>query len=117
MFKKTFFLFFIAMTMSLSFCTTAKKAASGGADKKVMYTYAEDIAPLMEQYCTPCHFPNGGRLKFLDTRKAVAENIDNIIYKVELPVGTDGFMPFKSEVPLSESQIQLLKYWRESGMN
>jgi hypothetical protein len=117
MIKRVFYLLLLVLTMTLSFCTTTKKAASGDADHKVMYTYEADIAPLMVQHCTPCHFPGRGKMKFLDTHKAVKDNIDNIIYKVELPVGTDGFMPFKSAVALSEDQIKTLKGWRDSGMN
>jgi hypothetical protein len=116
MFQKIMLLLLLATTMTLSFCTTSKKAVSKAADDKTIYSYAGDIVPLIEAYCTPCHFPNGGKVKFLDTHKAVVDNIDNIIYKVELPVGTDGFMPFKSDVALSESQIQLLKDWKNSGM-
>ena len=107
-------MFLLAMAMTLSFCTTSKKAA---ATKSNDPTYAVDIAPLLQQNCAPCHFPNGGRMKFLDTQNAVKENIDHIIMRVSLPVGTKGFMPFKSDVALSESQIQLLKDWKESGMN
>lgn len=116
MFQKIMLLLLIATTMTLSFCTTSKKATSGAADEKGVYSYANDIAPLIDAYCTPCHFPDGGKLKFLDTRKAVTDNIDNIIYKVQLPVGSDGFMPAGSERPLSASQIQLLKDWKDSGM-
>lgn len=116
MFQKTMLLLIFATSMTLSFCTTSKKAVSGAAGDKAMYSYAGDIAPLIDAYCSPCHFPDGGKLKFLDTRKAVADNIDNILYKVQLPVGSDGFMPAGSESPLSPSQIQLLKDWKNSGM-
>ena len=117
MIKRIFYVLFISMTMTLSFCTTTKRAVSSDAADKGAITYVAYIAPLMEQHCSPCHFPDGGKLEFLDTYKAVKNNIDNIIYKVGLPVGADGFMPFKSKVALSDDQIQLLKDWRDSGMN
>jgi hypothetical protein len=116
MIKRIFYVLFISMAMTLSFCTTTRKAASSDTNEKGVVTYVTDIAPLMEQHCTPCHFPGGGKMKFLDTYKAVKDNIDNIIYKVGLSVGADGFMPFKSDVALSASQIEALKSWRDSGM-
>lgn len=117
MLQKCLTLLAILTAMTLSFCTTTKKSVSGDGAQSNKITYNNDIAPLLEQHCTPCHFPGGGKMKFLDTYKAAKDNIDNIIYKVGLPVGTDGFMPFKSAVALSDEQIQLLKGWRDSGMN
>lgn len=102
----------VTAALTLSFCTTTKKAVSDDA----MYSYAEDIGPMIEHYCTPCHFPDGGKLKFLDTHKSIRKNIDDIIYRVSLPVGEDGFMPAGGEVALTDDQIQLLKDWRDEGM-
>ncbi len=102
--------------MTLSFCTTTKNAAlSSGTNAK--YSYAEDVAPLIGKYCSPCHFPDDGNLKFLDTHKAVARNIDDIIYRVDLSPGQDNFMPAGADIGLSNTEIQLLKDWRDSGMN
>ncbi len=118
MFQKTLMLMLIATTLTLSFCTSTKKAVSKDVTDvpESMISYTNEIAPLLDTYCTPCHFPGGGKLKFLDTRKAVADNIDDILYKVSLPVGSDGFMPAGSEVALSASQIQRLKDWKNGGM-
>jgi len=75
-------------------------------------SYVTDVAPILQERCTPCHYP-GGKKKFLDTYAAVSENIDDIIYRVELPVDADGFMPFKSKkAPLSDSLIHVLKVWK-----
>ena len=118
MVKKLFCVWAIIMAMTLSFCTTTKKAGSGSNAEASMITYKEDVAPLLGQSCSPCHFPDGGKVKFLDTHNAVRENIDDIILRVQLPVGSEGFMPFKSKRdPLTAEQIQLLKDWRSSGMN
>ncbi len=118
MVKKFLCIWVVVMAMTLSFCTTTKKAASGPVAGDAMISYQDDIAPLLGQSCSPCHFPDGGKVKFLDTHGAVSKSIDDIIQRVELPVEADGFMPFKSKKdPLTADQIQLLKDWRSSGMN
>ena len=104
----------VTTALTLSFCTTSKKAVS---NDDAMYSYAEDIGPMIEHYCSPCHFPDDGNLKFLDTHKSIRKNIDDIIYRVSLPIGEDGFMPAGSDVALTDDQIQLLKNWRAEGMN
>ena len=101
----------------LQFCTASRSAASGKTDG-TMVSYANDVAPILQAHCTPCHFPDGGKMKFLDTPAAVEANIDTILARVQLTPGTDGFMPFKSKKePLTEVQIQVLKKWKATGMS
>ena len=103
---------------ALQFCSTAK-SATGKKDTGpvVAYTYSKDVAPIMQARCTPCHFPDGGKKKFLDTHAAVSANIDDILRRVQLPMDSTAFMPFKSKKPaLSDSLIQVLKVWKENGM-
>ena len=79
-------------------------------------SYVTDIAPIIAERCSPCHFPGGKKL-FLDTYAAVSENFDDIIRRVELPVDAEGFMPFKSKKePLSDSLIHVLKVWKSQKM-
>jgi hypothetical protein len=95
--------------MVLSFCTTTKNAAG----KIQTVSYEADVAPILQERCTPCHFPDGGKRRFLDTHQAVKENIDSILYRVQLQPDQKGFMPFKSKKPpLSDSLINVLKTWR-----
>ena len=97
-------------TMVLPFCTTTKNAAG----KMQTVSYKADVAPILQERCTPCHFPDGGKRRFLDTYLAVQNNFDSIIYRVELPPDHPDFMPFKSKKPpLSDSLINVLKTWRE----
>ena len=80
-------------------------------------TYTKDIAPVMEQKCSPCHYPESGKKKFLDTYKATKNNIDDILNRVQLPTTDKYFMPFKSKKePLTEEEIKLLKDWVTQGM-
>jgi hypothetical protein len=99
----------------LPFCTVSKKAS---ADKKApAITFQKDILPVMQDRCTPCHFPENGKKKFLDTYAAVTNNIDDILARVQLPVDNKEFMPFKSKKePLSDSLIMVFKQWKEMGM-
>lgn len=105
------------MILVLPFCTTSKKAAGNHKKEAPKISYAVDIAPIMQERCTPCHFPDGGKRKFLDTYAAVSANIDDILYRIELPADSTGFMPFKSKKePLSDSLIQVIKLWKEQQM-
>ena len=97
----------------LPYCKTTKQAA--GKPKSV--TYTADVAPILADRCTPCHFPESGKKKFLDTYAAVQTNIDDILMRVQLPKEDPKFMPFKSKKePLSDSLIMVLKTWKETGM-
>jgi hypothetical protein len=83
----------------------------------VVVSYERDVAPIMIDRCTPCHFPDGGKKKFLDTYAAVSANIDDIISRVEMHPDSSKFMPFKSKkAPLNDSLVQVIKVWKESGM-
>jgi len=116
--KKTI-LFTIAIlsVIALQFCSTSKKAAS--ADKKApMLSYLKDISPIMQIHCTPCHFPEqGGKKPPLDSYITVRNNIDSILYRVQLPKDDKKFMPFMSKKePLSDSLIHVFIAWKDQGM-
>jgi len=103
----------------LQFCTTSRSSAGGpkAEAKTSVVSYANDIAPVMQTHCTPCHFPNGGKKKFLDTYGAVRDNFDDILFRVQLPADSSAFMPFRSKKePLSDSLIQVFVAWKATGM-
>jgi hypothetical protein len=82
-----------------------------------MLSWQKDISPVMQIHCSPCHFPETGKKKFLDTYTATRDNIDSILYRVQLPPDNPKFMPFKSKKePLSDSLIQIFKLWKVQGM-
>ena len=110
--KKFIFPFFILTAFILQFCTTTKNAA-GKNMKEPAVTYVADIEPIIKERCTPCHFPESGKKKFLDTYAAARDNIDSILFRVQLPTTHPKFMPFKSKKePLSDSLITVLKNWK-----
>jgi hypothetical protein len=110
------YLLYFLLVLSLPFCTTTKKAA-GSNTSVPAYTYTADVAPIIAARCTPCHFPETGKKKFLDTYGAVSSTIDEILHRVQLPQDSIRFMPFKAKKePLSDSLIMVLQLWKEGGM-
>jgi hypothetical protein len=104
-----------ASILILPYCKTTKKAIGESKTSPVRYT--ADIAPIMMDRCTPCHFPESGKKLPLDSYAAVKTNINEILMRVQLPKEDPKFMPFKSKKePLSDSLIMVLKLWKETGM-
>ena len=108
----------LAGALALQFCSGSKAAMSGRKKMEVKtVSYSTDVAPIIESHCTPCHFPDGGKKKFLDTYAAVSNNIDDILHRVQLPGDSTHFMPFKHKKPaLTDSLIQVLQVWKDTGM-
>src|SRR5688572_28347213 len=100
----------------LPFCTTTKKTTGDKKLTEPSVSYTHDVAPILQERCSPCHYP-GGKKKFLDTYAAVSGQIDDILYRVQLPADSAGFMPFKSKKPpLSDSLIQVIQLWKSQQM-
>ena len=110
--KQLVLFFFLLSLFFLPYCTTTKNAA-GKNMQEPSISYVADVAPILQTRCTPCHFPDQGKKKFLDTYVAARDNIDSIVARVELPISHPKFMPFKSKKePLSDSLINVLKLWK-----
>jgi uncharacterized membrane protein len=115
--KKTILFFTLIAAISLPFCTTSKNAAGDKKKVEPKISYATDVSPILQERCTPCHFPNGGKKKYLDTYAAVSENIDEILYRIQLPSDSTRFMPWRSKnEPLNDSLIQVIKMWKSQNM-
>jgi hypothetical protein len=97
-------------------CKTPQQTTTTAAPVVTVF-YEKDIKPIMVASCTPCHFPEQGRKKMLDTYATTKDNIGEIIKRLELPVSDEAFMPFKSKKPpLTTAQVQLFKDWVKQGM-
>lgn len=115
--KTRLIVFLLFCAAVLPFCTSPKGAVTAAAPAQPAITYIKDIAPIMQARCTPCHYPEQGKKKFLDTYAATRDNIDDIIRRVELPQSDPEFMPFKNKKePLSDSLIMVFKQWKELNM-
>jgi hypothetical protein len=115
---------FLMCAMLMQFCSSSKKMATSdkapSAPQKATATvfYQRDIMPIMQASCAPCHFPEKGKKLPLDTYAAVKQNIDAILYRVQLSPSESKFMPLDSKKPpFTPEQIQLLKQWKKEGMN
>jgi len=114
--KLPFLLSFVIMLIFISTTSVGCKSRHTAADA-VVISYTNDIRPLMLNSCTPCHFPERGKKKMLDTYEAVAENIKDIVHRINLPVENEEFMPFKSKkAPLTADEIKVIELWQKQGM-
>lgn len=106
--------------ITFSFCSSSKKTTAPISNEpatKPSFTYEKDIAPIMMASCSPCHFPESGKKKPLDTYETTAKNIDDILVRVQLPIDHDQYMPFKSKKPaLTTREIEILKKWQMDKM-
>lgn len=106
--------------ITFSFCSSGKKTTTASTNEpnpKPAFTYEKDVAPIIMASCSPCHFPESGKVKHLDTYEAAAKNVEEILQRVQLPVDHEGYMPFKSKKPaLTEREIAILKKWQEDKM-
>jgi hypothetical protein len=96
----------------LTQCNSTKNAAGKTAKK---LTYTADIQPIVSAKCSPCHFPDKGRARALNTYDAVKTNIDDMIHRIELHPGDKGFMPMRG-TRLSDSTINMFKEWKDGGL-
>ncbi len=80
-------------------------------------SYAKDVAPIIRNSCTPCHFPPDGRKEALNTYEAMKENIDGVLKRIKLPHDDRKFMPKgKDALIVSDSLIVVLENWQKQNM-
>lgn len=115
--KRIAILCFLALTI-FQFCSTTKRtSAKSTVVSAPTVTYQKDILPIMKERCTPCHFPEQGKKKMLDTYEATKTNIADILDRVQLPQEDVKFMPFKNKKePLNDSLIAVIMEWKKQNM-
>ncbi len=107
----------LMVAMISQFCTSTKQPTQESAKiSGPVVSYATDIKPVMLQSCTPCHFPDQGKKKMLDTYESTKANIQDILTRVQLPEDEIKYMPFKSKKPaLTSEEIMKIKRWVAQG--
>ncbi len=120
--KKIFFvsfsvLTFIACSNKVISKTSGSTSNPPAADKPKADAgalYTSNIKSILENKCTPCHFPNqGGNKPPFDTQAAASSNIDEILVRVQLKPDERGYMPFKGKKEgLTAAEIASLKEWK-----
>ncbi|MEZ5015227.1 MAG: hypothetical protein R2794_13140 [Chitinophagales bacterium] len=112
--KKLLYITFCLIAL-VPFCTGTKKVQTVNVEPAV--SWQKDVFPILADRCTPCHFPETGKKKLLNTYEASAESIDDIIMRIQLAQDAPGFMPFKNKKePLSDSLIHVFVLWKEQGL-
>jgi tetratricopeptide (TPR) repeat protein len=109
--------------VAFSVCMTAHVESSppeNCADEKQQVTFDRDIAPIVFQYCSPCHrtgeagpFP---LLSYGDTAK-FAGQIAVVTQRHIMPpwLPAPGEFRFQGEMRLSDAQLALFQKWAEEG--
>ena len=115
--KKTIlFSCILTVSLTLQLCQSSTGVSTQVPIKVISYEI--DIKPMMLKNCTPCHFPELGKKKMLDTYEATKNNIDEILKRVQLPKDSAEFMPFKSKrEPWTIEEINRMKDWVKTGMS
>lgn len=77
--------------------------------------YEADVKPIIETNCIGCHSPGGpAASKPLTSYNLVKANIDNIIDRIQRPIGAAGRMP--PGTSLSQTQINFFIKWKADGL-
>ena len=101
------------ISVGLTYCTSARKAARTAAATKS--TYTTSVAPVIAASCSPCHISGKGNKKPFDNYTNVKADIDEIIRRIELNPTDRGFMPFRRATKLAADTIAIFKKFKEDG--
>lgn len=98
-------------------CFIKAEAAVNG---KEVATFVDDIAPIMFEYCTPCHRPGQiGPFPLInyDDAKKWAQEIEHYTQSRTMPPWKPqpGHGDFRGERRLSDAQLASIKQWVEAG--
>ena len=111
-----YYLTALSFIICFAYCSSSKKIASIPAPPLLKTTYVSNVQSIVAQKCSPCHFPEkGGNKAPLNTKASLAEEIDNVISRIEMHPGDNGFMPFRQQ-RLSDSLINVFKKWKADGL-
>lgn len=80
-----------------------------------LVTYNKDVKPIIDTNCISCHAA-GGSASFQPwtSYNQVKNNIDNIINRINRPIGDPQKMPQGGS--LSPSQIEIITKWKADGL-
>jgi hypothetical protein len=119
--KSRLLILIIPVILVMINCNSTKKSAMEAKPElkkgEKIVSYAKDVAPILRNSCTPCHFPPTGKKKPYETYEHVKGDIASIIERVKLPHDDPGFMPFKmKKMPLNDSLVGVLVKWQKQNM-
>ena len=107
------FSFVLTLIIIIGFAACSKKSNPA----KVKYTtYTEDILPLLQAKCSPCHMPSkGGNKANFENYEGAKKYGDELLARVIKNPTDRGFMP-KMNPKLSEDEIAVIRKWNEQGL-
>ncbi|MDT3401933.1 hypothetical protein [Mucilaginibacter terrae] len=111
--KKIYVLVLLACAVLLQYCATKKESAKIKVPAKI--TYAANMQGVLQNSCSPCHFPPQGNKTPLNTYAAAVKNVDESIRRINLEPGQRGFMPARHP-KLADSVIQVFVKWKADGL-
>ncbi len=77
--------------------------------------YVTDVKPIIDANCIICHAPGGSAsYQILTNYNEVKMSIDEIINRIEKPIGDPLKMPQGSALP--PQQIEIIKKWKADGL-
>lgn len=105
------------LSLSLIFLAVAGCALFQSAPAaRATVSYTEHIEPIMKAKCTPCHYPETGKVDMLDTYESVRRHIGGIIYRIQLSPDNKKYMPFKQKKEaVTAEEVALFEQWKAEG--
>lgn len=79
-------------------------------------TYTDNILPLIQLKCSPCHLRSKGGIKAnFENYKVAKKNGATMLTRIQLYPGKKSYMPLKNP-RLADEEIAVFKKWVEDGL-
>jgi hypothetical protein len=109
-----------SLLLAGALASPAKRYGPAKLLKKAHYTYAEDIAPILNEHCVQCHRPDQVApfsLIGYENAKKWAAMVTTVTESKKMPPwkAVHGFGDFSDENVLTADQIAILKTWTDDG--
>lgn len=103
-------LLLLSAVLLFQFCSHSKKLAA-----PVAVNYQNNVLPIIQSSCTPCHIAGKGNKKSLDNYVAARDNVDEILSRIQRSPTEKGFMPSMHD-KLPKATVAVIANWKNSGL-
>ena len=112
---KKLFIFLLPTIFLIFFESRTYEEISDQTPLNATITYVNDVKPIIDANCVTCHAPGGSAsYQILTNYNEVKMQIDEIINRIEKPIGDPLKMPQGSALP--KQQIEIIKKWKADGL-